>query len=261
MEEMNTMTVDAVTEEGTAYDTDTTASTTETSNETTTEVVDTQTEDYSPKGEKNNRFADYRRKEELRMANERLGTVEKQNKEYADRLAAYEANERRLNELLGNYYDGNDLDSKLISMEAQMRGVSIDAIKAEMAEKEARQRAEQAQNDELAYYKSFWEKEQREKAQRMYDEDLAAVQALDPNVKSLEELGADFERLRFTKNPLTDEYYSVSDVYNHIKSKIKPLPQTSGTVNTTAEDSKEIDFTAMSNEEFEKYYNKVVYGG
>lgn len=260
MEEMNTMTVDAVTEEGTAYDTDTTASTTETSNETT-EVVDTQTEDYSPKGEKNNRFADYRRKEELRVANERLGTVEKQNKEYADRLAAFEANERRLNELLGNYYEGNDLNSKLISMEAQMRGVSIDAIKAEMAEKEARQRAEQAQNDELAYYKSFWEKEQREKAQRMYDEDLAAVQALDPNVKSLEELGADFERLRFTKNPLTDDYYSVADVYNHIKSKIKPLPQTSGTVNTTAEDSKEIDFTAMSNEEFEKYYNKVVYGG
>lgn len=260
MEEMNTMTVDAVTEEGTAYDTDTTASTTETSNETT-EVVDTQTEDYSQKGEKSNRFADYRRKEELRVANERLGTVEKQNKEYADRLAAFEANERRLNELLGNYYEGNDLNSKLISMEAQMRGVSIDAIKAEMAEKEARQRAEQAQNDELAYYKSFWEKEQREKAQRMYDEDLAAVQALDPNVKSLEELGADFERLRFTKNPLTDEFYSVADVYNHIKSKIKPLPQTSGTVNTTAEDSKEIDFTAMSNEEFEKYYNKVVYGG
>lgn len=260
MEEMNTMTVDAVTEEGTAYDTDTTASTTETSNETT-EVVDTQTEDYSQKGEKSNRFADYRRKEELRVANERLGTVEKQNKEYADRLAAFEANERRLNELLGNYYEGNDLNSKLISMEAQMRGVSIDAIKAEMAEKEARQRAEQAQNDELAYYKSFWEKEQREKAQRMYDEDLAAVQALDPNVKSLEELGADFERLRFTKNPLTDDYYSVADVYNHIKSKIKPLPQTSGTVNTTAEESKEVDFMNMSNEAFNEIFKKVVYGG
>ena len=157
MEEMNTMTVDAVTEEGTAYDTDTTASTTETIEETT-EVVDTQTEDYSPKGEKSNRFADYRRKEELRVANERLGTIEKQNKEYTDKIAAYEAKERRLSEILGNYYEGNDLDSIILSLEAQAKGVSVDALKAEMAEQEARQRAKQAQDDELAFFKGFWEK-------------------------------------------------------------------------------------------------------
>lgn len=260
MEEMNTMTVDAVTEEGTAYDTDTTASTTETIEETT-EVVDTQTEDYSQKGEKSNRFADYRRKEELRVANERLGTIEKQNKEYTDKIAAYEAKERRLSEILGSFYEGNDLDSIILSLEAQAKGVSVDALKAEMAENEARQKAKQAQDDELAFFKGFWEKKQREEAQKMYDEDLAAVKALDPAINSLEELGEDFERLRFTVNPMTGEYYSVADVYNHIKSKIKPLPQTSGAVNTVSEDNKEVDFTAMSNEEFEKYYNKVVYGG
>ena len=260
MEEMNNIVTDAVTEEGTAYDTSTETSTTSEIEETT-EVVDTQTEDYSPKGEKSNRFADYRRKEELRIANERLGSLTEENKGYAQRIADFEAKERRLNELLGNYYEGNDLDSKILSMEAQMKGISVDALKAEMAQDEARRAAEKAQMDELAYYKGIAEQVQREKAQKMYDEDLAAVKALDPAINSLEELGEDFERLRFTVNPMTGEYYSVADVYNHIKSKIKPLPQTSGTVNTTAEEVKETDFMSISNAEFEKYYNKVVYGG
>jgi hypothetical protein len=221
MEEMYTDVVETVTEEGTAYDTvDTTASTTETTEETT-EVVYTPTEDYSPKGEQSNRFADYRRKEELRIANERLGSLTEENKGYAQKIADFEAKERRLNELLGNYYEGNDLDSKILSMEAQMKGISVDALKAEMAQNEARRAAEKAQMDELAYYKGIAEQVQREKAQKMYDEDLAAVKALDPAINSLEELGEDFERLRFTVNPMTGEYYSVADVYNNIKSKIK----------------------------------------
>ena len=258
---MNNIVTDVVTEEGTAYDTNTEASTTGETFEETTDVVDTQAEDNSPKGEKSNRYADFRRKEELRLANEQLGSLRTEKESLAQRIADFEAKERRLNELLGNYYEGNDLDAKMLSIEAQVRGVSVDDLRAEQAKVQEQQKAEQARLDELAYYKSFAEQVQREKAQKMYDEDLAAVKALDPNIKSLEELGENFERLRFTVNPMTGEYYSVADVYNHIKSKIKPLPQTSGTVNTTVEDTKEINFENMSNEEFEKYYNKVVYGG
>lgn len=260
MEEMNNIVTDVVAEEGTAYDTDTEASTTSEIEETT-EVVDTQTEDNSPKGEKNNRYADFRRKEELRMANEQLGSLKSEKESLANRIAAYEEKERRLNQLLGNYYDGDDLDAKMLSIEAQIRGVTIDDLRAEQQQVQAQQQEKQRQLDELAYYKSIAEQVQREKAQKMYDEDLAAVKALDPNVNSLEELGDEFKRLRFTENPLTGELYSVADVYNHIKSKIKPLPQTSGTVNTTAEEVKETDFMSISNAEFEKYYNKVVYGG
>lgn len=257
MEEMETMTVD-VTEEGTAYDTDTAESS---QIEETTEVVDTQTEDNSPKGEKSTRFADYRRREEVEKYRTEASDLRAKQTGYEQKIAEYEDRERRLVELLGNYYEGEDLAGKMLNMEAQIKGVSIADLQAQKATEAAQLKAQQEKDSQLAYYKAIAEQVQREKAQKMYDEDLAAVQALDPKVKSLEELGEDFERLRFTKNPLTDEFYTVADVYNHIKSKIKPLPQTSGTVNTTAEENKEVDFMKVSAEEFEKMYNKVVYGG
>ena len=260
MEEMYESTVETVTEEGTAYDTVDTASTTETTEENT-EVVDTQAEDNSPKGQKNSHYAEIRRKEELRMATARLGDIERQNKEYADRIAAFEEREKRLNELLGNYYEGDDLDGKALVLEAQLKGTTVEALRAEMAEKSARQKAEQDKQNELEYYKGIAMQVQREKAQKMYDEDLATLQKLDANIKSLEELGKDFERLRFTINPLTGEHYSAVEVYNHLKSKIKPLPQTSGAVNTATEEKKETNFMDMSNKDFEEIFRKVVYGG
>lgn len=259
MEEMETMTVDVdVAEEGTAYDTET-AESSET--EEATAVVDTPAEDNSPKGEKSSRFANYRRREEMERLNNETSNLRAKNTEYENRIAAMEERERRLNELLGNYYEGDDLEGRMLSMEAQIKGVPIADLQAQRAETAAQMKAEQEKADELAYYKGIVQKMQMEEAQKMYDADLAAVKALDPAVNSLEELGEEFERLRFTKNPLTNEFYSVSDVYNHIKSKIKPLPQTSGTVNTTAEENKEVDFMKVSAETFEEMYNKIVYGG
>ena len=257
MEEMENMTVD-VTEEGTAYDTETAESS---ATEETTEVVSPQTEDNSPKGEKSSRFANYRRREELEQLNTETSDLRAKNSEYEQRIAAYEERERRLNDLLGNYYEGADLEGRMLTMEAQIKGVSVADLQAQMAADQAAQKAEKDRADELAYYKGIVQKMQMEEAQKMYDADLAAVQALDPKVKNLEELGEDFQRLRFTKNPLTDELYSVADVYNHIKSKIKPLPQTSGTVNTAAEETKEVDFMKVSAEVFEEMFNKVVNGG
>lgn len=257
MEEMETMAVD-VTEEGTAYDTETAESS---PTEETTEVVDTQTESDSPKGEKSSRFADYRRREEVTRLNTETSDLRAKNSEYEQKIAAYEERERRLNDLLGNYYEGDDLEGRMLTMEAQIKGVSVADLQAQIAADQAQQKAEKDKADELAYYKGIVQKMQMKEAQEMYDADLAAVKALDPAINSLEELGEEFARLRFTINPLTDEFYSVSDVYNHIKSKIKPLPQTSGTVNTTAEENKEVDFMKVSAETFEEMYNKIVYGG
>ena len=225
-----------------------------------TAKVDTNAESIAPRGEKSSKFADYRRREELEQYRTQASELQAKTGEYEQEIAGYKERERRLNELLGNYYEGDSIEDKIMTLEAQIRGVSVADIKAEKAQNEAVQRAEKEQADELAYYKSIAEQAQREKAQSMYDADLKAVQELDANVKSLEELGEEFVNLRFTKNPLTGEYYSVAEVYNHLKSKIKPLPQTSGTVNTAAEGNKEIDFSAIPTEEFEKIYNKIVYG-
>ena len=256
--EENTNIVEAV-ETGGTYDTEVTE-TAETSAEAT-ETMDTQAESNSPKGEKSTRFADYRRREELEQYRTEASDLRAKSSEYEQRIAEFEERERRLNDLLGNYYEGDSIADKMMTLEAQIRGVSIADLKAEREQNEAVQQAERQRDEELAYYKGIAEQVQREKAQAMYEADLKAVQALDANVKSLEELGDEFARLRFTKNPLTGDYYSVADVYNHLKSKIKPLPQTSGTVNTAAEESKEIDFANMPAAEFEKYFNKVVYGG
>lgn len=256
MEELE-MTMD-VAEEGTAYDTDYAEESSAT--EETTEIVDSQAENHSPKGEKSNRFADYRRKEEIERYKSESNSLREKQTEYEQQIASYKAREERLSSLLKNYYDGDDLDAMALNMEAQIKGVSVSDLQAQIEADNQLKAAEQKKADELAYYKGIVEQMKMEEAKQMYEADLAVVQKLDPNVKRLEDLGEEFERLRFTVNPLTNELYSVADVYNHIKSKIKPLPQTSGTVNTTTEESKETDYMKMSNEAFNEIFNKIVYG-
>lgn len=236
----------------------------ETETETTETLETSETnnvEDSTPKGEKSTKFADYRRREELERYRTEVGEYKQKTSDYEQQIADYKDREQRLNDLLSNYYDGDDINSKMLAMEAQIKGVSVDDLQAEIDRNNAEQQAIKERDDELAYYKGIAEQVQREKAISMYDADLKTIQAIDPYVKSLEELGEEFTKLRFTVNPLTGECYSATDIYNHLKEKIRPMPQTSGNINTTAEEKQELNFATMPDAEFEKWFNKVVNGG
>lgn len=189
------------------------------------EVETTEPIEEKPKqsAEENARFAEQRRKQELDQLR-----AEKQ------RIEQERAEALRQVELLKNassaYFDGETPEDIAFAAMANSRGVSIEQVKQEYEADRQRLAVESEKDAKIAAYEAWQQDMQRQKAEELYNSDLKAVQEIDPNVKDLEALGEDFVKLRFTINPLTGEQYSVSDVYNHIKSKIKPLPASSGKV-------------------------------
>lgn len=208
--------------------------------------------------EDNARFAEMRRKQEL----------DSLRSQYKDKETAYTNLEKesnsfkdRVKSILGNFVTADSVDDMLIALEAQAKGISEQDLRNQMQIEQNRLEEQQKINDELDYYKGIANKYQREQAERMIAEDLQALQAFDPNIKSLDDLGEEFAKLRFTTNPLTGEFYTIEELYNHFKSKIKPLPQTSPAVNSSDADKEtENKYEKMSSAEFQKEYERLVYG-
>ena len=126
--------------------------------------------------EKDSYYADQRRKQELDEARA-------QNR-------ALQAQLRRAQEAFGNYWDGNSIDELTDRALAQAKGVDVETIRR--------------QRDEL-YNQAAMEAELEEYRQReidrQMDEDLRAIQSVDPTVTSLNDLSETFLRMRF--NPVS----------------------------------------------------------
>jgi hypothetical protein len=185
---------------------------TETS-EVTETVEETVSEPAKPvqSAEENARFAAARREAETRARAEQAKT------------------ERLLQALKGYGYEG-DPDAIADALMAQTQGISQEEARAQ---REAQEQAESEWNQikgETEFYKKI-------AIQKMMADDLAKIQSVYPEVKSLQELGNEFfSVLGATKDPLL-----AYDVINAKKQReTKPIPQDIGAVNSSS--SKEKDF-------------------
>lgn len=219
------------------------------SNVQTAEQAVEQVETAKPQqsAEENAKYAEMRRKQEL----------DSLRSQYKDKETAYTNLEKESNSfkdkvknILGNFVTADSVDDMLIALEAQAKGISERDLRTQMQIEQNKLEEQKKINDELDYYKGIADKYQREQSERMIAEDLQALQVFDPNIKSLDDLGEEFVTLRFTTNPLTGEFYTIEELYNHFKSKIKPLPQSSGRVQTVEKAKPDSEF--LTSEEVDK---------
>lgn len=197
--------------------------------------------------EENARFAEMRRKQEYQDLKSKFNEKETA---YSKLDTENQAFKDRVKSVLGNYFEADSLEDMLIMAEAQAKGMEVSDLKARI-EAEAQAQAEKNELlDRIQYYEQKEYQELERKGAEMAKADLEELQKLDPSIKNLEQLGDEFVNLRFTKNPLTGDFYSVEEIYNHMKSKIKPLPANSGKIQSTAKETVEPNF--LTSEQVDK---------
>lgn len=119
-------------------------------------------------------YADLRRKQELDQARAENTRLQQQME--------------MVQKTLGNFFEGATLEEQLDYASAQAQGIDVSTYRAQRQEQEQAQAVQQ----ELQMYR------QRE-IDRMMEDDLKAVQAIDPTVTSLKDLPETFLALRFNQ--------------------------------------------------------------
>lgn len=130
-----------------------------------------------PAAEKTDRdayYADLRRKQELEQARA-------ENTRLMQQMDS-------IQKTLGNFFEGATLEEQLDYAQAQSMGIDVSEYRAQ---KQQQQQAQAVQN-ELQMYR-------RREIDRMMDDDLKAVQAIDPTITSLKDLPQTFLALRFNQ--------------------------------------------------------------
>ncbi len=85
-------------------------------------------------------------------------------------------------------FNGETIDDVFDAAEANFTGQDVASIRQERLTKQKAQNEQDALQREVKYYRS-------QEAKRRYNDDLKAIQKMDPSVKSLTELGDDFFNL------------------------------------------------------------------
>ena len=167
-----------------------------------------------------------------------------------------ERENQMMKDALLRYFDGADAEELAINANAYAEQRDPDEYREEWEHNQEFE-AVQAENESL--------KEQLLSAQveKLMREDLAAIQAIDPTVKSLDELGESFLKMRLNPDyslPPQEAYYAVKA--QQLKEKVL-APDAIGEVASTAAErdyftSEELD--ALSDEELDdpKIYEKAV---
>jgi hypothetical protein len=208
--------------------------------------LDVETAKPQQTAEENAHFAEERRKQEIeKLRNEKAESERK----FAEMESKFNALSERTKETLSAYWDGDSADDVLLKAQAQAEGVDYEQLKAE----QERALVEARQREEANYYKDLYLNSQ---AEALMAKDLAEIQAIDSNVKSLDELGADFGKL------VCSGSLSAVEAYNIIKSRVKPLPPTSAPIKNGNASVDKGFFTrdevkAMTQEEVRKNYEKI----
>lgn len=183
--------------------------------------------------EENARFAENRRKQELDQARKELAELKKHNE--------------LLTKGMNQYFDGTNPEELYAKATAYAQGKSADEVLAEIRQKAEREQQEQAVNAELEYYRS-------ERAKNAMEADLKAIQALDPLVKTLDDLGEDYAKLIQAGIPATKAYFAIKETMP------KPTVPSMGAINTIASDTTTNKYEKMSDTEYLKEFERVVYG-
>lgn len=142
-------------------------------------------------------------------------------------------NERLVKTLQGFGYGENPSDIA-DQLEASASGRNVQEVKQERLAREQQESVLKQRETELNHYKEI---AARTMAEQQANKDLAKVQALDPTIKSLDELGDDFINL------VVNAGIDAEVAYYAVKSKIdahkKPVPKDIGGI---GEQTKSVDY-------------------
>ena len=165
-----------------------------------------------------------------------------------------ERNNRLMREALLRYFDG-ETDEEL-SMKANAYAEQMSPEEYQQTWEHDRE-FERLQSENEALQSMLMDAE----AERLMRDDLTAVQAIDPNIKSLDELGESFVKMRLNSEmPLTAEEAYYACKARELNSKVL-APDAIGKVSETKAErdyytSAELD--ALSDEEMDANWDKVM---
>lgn len=165
----------------------------------------------------------------------------KENAEFAQQrrtreseLARELAETRRTNDLLKQglsaYFGGETEEDMALSALAYANHMSKEEYEAQYRQQLAAEQQRQAVTSELEFYRS-------ERMKVAMAEDLKAIQAIDPLVKSLEDLGEDYAKMISAGIPATTAYYAVRETMP------KRTVPSMGAINNTNGDNENDFFT------------------
>ena len=144
--------------------------------------------------------------------------------------AVIQAKNDRLMSALSQFGYQGDPDEIADELLAQQKGISVEEATAQRQAEEAESAKYQELQSQIEIYRPL-------AVQKLMADDLAKIQAVNPEVKSLDELGGDFFTLM---SALHDPILAYDAVQAKKARETKPVPQDIGAVNSSS--SKEKDF-------------------
>ena len=220
--------------------------------EQTQEVAEPETQVEVPAEEKKVEERDYERDAAFANMRRSMEQAQKEREETQKLLETMKADKERLAKAFGMYGFNGDVDEIEDQAKANYYGKTVEEVRNErlQAQKvfEEQQRREQ---ENLAKDNQIRDL-QRQLNARILDDDLKKIQAIDPNVKSLEELGKKFFGMMASGDWTPEQaYYAIKSAENANK---KTPPPEMGKVNAAQKADKtyytqdEVDAMIASND-------------
>ncbi len=160
--------------------------------------------------EQDSYYADMRRKQEL-------DAIRRENR-------ALQAQLDRTRTTLQNFFDGDDIDDLLDQAVAQADDISVDDV-----------RANRLRELEAASLQAELEMYRQNEVNRRMEEDLRAIQSIDPTVTSLSDLSPNFLSLRFNPSRPMDAKSAFLRARQIDNRQRTPKPASSGSLYSTGQ--------------------------
>jgi hypothetical protein len=219
--------------------------------EQTQEVAEPETQVEVPAEEKKVEERDYERDAAFANMRRSMEQAQKEKEETQKLFEAMKADKERLAKAFGMYGFNGDVDEIEDQAKAHYSGKTVEEVRNErlQAQKvfEEQQRREQENLAKDNQIKDL----QRQLYARILDDDLKKVQSIDPSIKSLDDLGADFAKMRMSGVSTDVAYHAVK---SSLEANKKTPPPEMGKVNATQKADKtyytqdEVDAMIASND-------------
>ena len=194
---------------------------------------------------------DYERDAAFANMRRSMEQAQKEKEETQKLFEAMKADKERLAKAFGMYGFNGDVDEIEDQAKAHYSGKTVEEVRNErlQAQKvfEEQQRREQENLAKDNQIKDL----QRQLYARILDDDLKKVQSIDPSIKSLDDLGADFAKMRMSGVSTDVAYHAVK---SSLEANKKTPPPEMGKVNATQKADKtyytqdEVDAMIASND-------------
>ena len=173
---------------------------------------------------------DYERDAAFANMRRSMEQAQKEKEETQKLLEAMKADKERLAKAFGMYGFNGDVDEIEDQAKAHYSGKTVEEVRNERLQAQKVIEEQQRREQETLAKDNQIKDLQRQLYARILDDDLKAIQAKDPSIKSLDDLGKDFALMRSTG-------VSVDVAYNAVKSTLeankKTPPPEIGKVNAT----------------------------